>query len=58
MEGSEGLLRRCKAGELTVRSVSRGNSVAIFVKDFDGNQLEIKGPLMKVLRVASLKRRG
>ncbi|MBL7203600.1 MAG: hypothetical protein ISS63_04630 [Desulfobacteraceae bacterium] len=44
VEDREGLLRRCEAGGLTVRCVPRGNSVAIFVKDFDGNQIEIKGP--------------
>jgi len=39
----EEFLRNCESSGLTVKRVPKGDSVVTFVKDFDGNLIEIKG---------------
>jgi len=39
----EDLLRMCESAGLTVKRVPKGDSVVTFVKDFDGNLIEVKG---------------
>jgi len=38
----EGFSRRCEHEGLVVKRIPKGNSVVIFVQDFDGNLFEIK----------------
>ena len=40
----EELLRICESAGLPVKRVPKGDSVVMFIKDFDGNLIEIKGP--------------
>ncbi len=39
----EDFLAKCDSAGLTVKRVPKGDSVVTFVKDFDGNLIEIKG---------------
>jgi catechol 2,3-dioxygenase-like lactoylglutathione lyase family enzyme len=42
VENREEFLRKCREAGLQINTVARGNSLIIFVKDYDGNLFEIK----------------
>ena len=42
VEDREDLLERCRAAGLSVNRVPKGDSLLVFIEDFDGNLYEIK----------------
>ncbi len=43
VEDREDFLERCRATGLPVKRVPKGDSLLVFIEDFDGNLYEIKG---------------
>ena len=44
VENPDTFLKKCRSEGLEVRLIPRGDSKLIFLKDYDGNLFEIKGP--------------